>query len=537
MMNFNYIQRFFYIGILLAFLFSCTTSQSILLVTESYEIEISGQIQNLPKELQVTDLSLEVRFYSCPSLDFGKYNSDTGTYPFQKNDCRLKYSQKDYSLNRLKFSLNVNPLINWTHGSIELKGIQKVRGKFSAGENPFWFTKQESSSKKIEITYEFRSTENPIPDKIQTRLAEKFAPIIVLKKNKKFIPTNLAKYYKSHKIKSSQKKFDSILYGHDYALKDEYLELDESLYGIGVTHLYYHVRYAKTFVSGTTKKALPGWRDNFNYYYERGNGDVVISYYLWYDFNEGPSPMGNQHEGDFESFAVLIDKNENPLRFMATGHNHVMLDTSWNNINSYNHHPIIYIAHGRNSDGGNPTSPYGGYEVSLEAGNFLFNLIANPKDIFPEITEDAQIILPKDLEPNDLKNLRIGPGEWIDRKKTRYVDASKLVTKKIERLVRWEEPGWINQSPVSNPNKTYFVKAEDSFFMNWNGRIGRHPESKINFLQLTQYGKSPVNPPFKMNEEQHFTFEKPSHDRCEKGRIGDYCPKFIGDEKTPQFSK
>lgn len=533
-------EKYFKIIPILFFIFNCASSPQRQILTPDLEPEfdISGVITNLPPEVMKEGLSLEVRFFDCPDAKFGKYNSDSGTYPYQKEDCRIKYSQEEFRLEKMNFTIRPKTLQAWTHASVQLKGIEKIRGKYSSGENPYWFTKEDSKKQKIQFSYNFVSTENPIPDKDQMKLAEKFSPIIVLKKDKKFIPTNLAKYAKSFEKKEKKKKSDSLLYGHDYALKDEYLELDESLYGKGETHLYFHLRYADTFVSGTSEKALPGFRDNFNYSYRKGNGDMVISYYLWYDYNEGPSGLGNRHEGDFESFAVLVDAKGNPLRFMVTGHNHVMLDTAWNNINSYDNHPIIYIAHGRgDADGGNPTSPYGGFEVGLEAGNPLFNALANPKDIFPELGGDAQVILPSGLEQKDLKSLRIGPGEWIDKEKTKYVDASHLVTRKIGRLVKWEEPAWINETAVLDPDKNHYVSEEDAFFMNWNARIGRHPETSLKVFQLAQYGKSPVNPPFKMNEEQHFTLEKPRTDRCEKARVGDYCPRFIGDSKTPQLRK
>ncbi|MCX7997517.1 MAG: hypothetical protein N3A69_01010 [Leptospiraceae bacterium] len=501
------------------------------------KFQIAGKIVKLPNELREENFSLEIRFYNCPNPNFGKLNADSGIYPYQKEDCRLAFSKQEFSVNKEKFSQEVQIPLTWTHGFVFLKGIEKVRGKYSVGENPFWFLATDIVENTLSVTFEFSSTENPIPDKEQYALAQKFAPILVLKKDKKFIPTNLSKYYGKYKVVTRENKKDSSLYEHSHSLKDDYLELDESLYGKGETHLYFHVRYANTFVSGSSPKALPNWRDNFNYKYIQGDGSKVISYFFWYDYNEGPSPLGNRHEGDLESFAILVDAKGNPKRIMFTGHNHIMLDTAWNNINSFNNHPILYIAHGRNSDGGNPTSPYGGYEVSLEAGNFLFNALANPKDIFPSIGEDSQIILPSDLRKEDLTNLRIGPGEWIDPNKTRYVNASAYVTRQIAKLVKWEEPAWLNEKAVFDPDKTHDVPKEEAFFMNWNGRIGRHVETKLNLLHFAQYGKSPVNPPFKMNEEQHFTLETPSRERCEKARIGDYCPKFYGDDKTPQFSK
>jgi hypothetical protein len=510
----------------------------ILKTPETNPIQMHGNLHSMPKILQSKNLNLEIRFYNCKDKDFGKMNSGSGIYPKKAKDCRLNFSKENFPLNSKDFSYPVKTPDTWTHGLVWLQGIDSIRGKFSPGENPFWFHPDDLENGKIQVNFHFKSQENPIPDKEQYRLAERFSPIIILKKDKKYIPTNLSKYANNHSIKNTSGNKESNLYELKHALKDENLQFEESLYGKGDTHIYFHARYADTFVSGTSSKALPGWRDNYNYSYNRGNGDIVISYYLWYDYNEGPSPMGNKHEGDFESYAVLIDSKGKPKRFMVTGHDHVMLDTVWTNINSFENHPLLFIAHGRaNTDGGNPTSPYGNYSVSLNAGSGIANLLANPVDVFPDLDENAQIILPSNLDSNDLKALRLGPGEWIDKDQTRIIDASQLVTQKIKELVKWEEPGWINQEAVSDPDKTHFVEKDKAFFMDWNGRLGRHPTTSLRIITLTQYGKSPVNPPFKMNDEQHFTYEKPKSDRCEKGRKGDYCPKFIGDAKTPQFKE
>ncbi|HNO25904.1 MAG TPA: hypothetical protein PKK94_23175, partial [Leptospiraceae bacterium] len=112
------------------------------------------------------------------------------------------------------------------------------------------------------------------------------------------------------------KKPDSGFYEVPDPAMDQYLVLDESLYGTGDTHLYYHVRPADVSVSGASPKALPGWRDNRNYRYQAGaSGETVISYYFWYDYNEGPTSFGNSHEGDLESFAVLLDRSGKPKLF------------------------------------------------------------------------------------------------------------------------------------------------------------------------------------------------------------------------------
>ncbi len=504
------------------------------LETGTHKILFSGKIIAPPKTFEKESYKFQIRFYNCPT-PFGKLNSDTGTYAYKEGDCRKNYSETFFSSSKSEYGKEVMEPKVWTHAYIRLLETEPIDGLFSPGENPFWFQKKESSAEVFSHNFDFESTENPIPDAEQFSLAEKFSPLIVLKKDKKYIPTNLEKYHRNYKVKTYYgSNPDSKLYELIDSQKDNYYEFDPVLYG-GDTHLYFHVRPAETFVSGTSPSALPGWRDNRNYRYSKAKGDVVVSYYLWYDFNAGPSRMGNEHEGDFESFAVLCDNKGIPKRFMTTGHNHVMLDTEWKNINSIDHHPIIYIAHGNKGvDGGNPTSAYGGYETSLEAGNSLFNALADPKDIFPDI-ENAQVILPKSLNKEKLKNIRIGPGEWIDPKSTKYVDIRKSVSREIAKLVKWEEPAWIGKPAVNDPDKNHTVLEESAFFQNFSGRLGKNPRSTINFVKLIQYGKSPVNPPFKMNEEQHFTMEKPNRERCEIVRIGNYCPKFKGDNKTPQF--
>ncbi len=523
-----------YLGFLFLFFLNCSSDQKIALLESSdKKITFKGKLLNPPKLFERENYSLKIRFYNCPN-PFGKMNPDTGTFSFKTNDCRKKYLESTFQTKGTEYLFVSNQPKEWTHAFVELLDTESIGGLYSPGENPFWFKNDSTNSSSLEHSFDFESTENPIPDAEQIRLAEKFSPLLIVKKGKKFLPSNLEKFSNTYATKTySGKNPDSTLYEIIDKKKDDYFSFDESLYG-GDTHLYFHVRPASTFLSGTSENALPGWRDNRNYRYSKAKGDLVISYYIWYDYNEGPSKMGNLHEGDFESFAILTDANGIPKRIMTTGHNHVMLDTSWNNINSIENHPLIYIAHGNNgTDGGNPTSPYGGYETSLEAGNFLFNALANPKDIFPDIS-DAQIIIPKNFNREKLRNLRIGPGEWIDPTKTRYVSVESSVSREISKLIKWEEPAWIGKVAIADPDKNHEVPKDSVFFQNFPGRLGKNPRSSLNFLKLAQYGKSPVNPPFKMNEEQHFTFEKPKLDRCEKVRVGDYCPKFYGDQKTPQ---
>lgn len=371
-------------------------------------------------------------------------------------------------------------------------------------------------------------------------MAEKFAPIIVLDGNKKEIPSNLEKYYGRYElgyVESDRTKSGSLRTRYEseklpYMILPEPESIPRYNSDTDPIHYYYHVRYADAYVSGTQAESLPGYRDDKNYWYSKGDEWVVISYWFWFDRNYGPSPLGNYHQGDWESFSVLADSNGNPLRVMTTGHNHITLDTSWNNINSIDHHPFLYIGSGRNSDGGNPVSAYGSYEVYLDAGTPFLNRLADPRDIFPDPAGNVKIILPYTMEKDDLDIVLIG----ANPKKGKLLDLRKKVYRKVNRLVKWEEPGWINLPSFQDPDQHHKVDTKIEAFLKFPGKIGKHPKSIIKPGDLKKFGSSPRNVPFKINIEQHYTYERPRQDRSHKGRIGDYGPKFIGNPDTPQFS-
>ena len=490
----------------------------------SEKISFSGSISDVPGEFGNRPFRLRLRAYYC-----GQTNpSDREKY---LRECQKSFQEKIIdSVGSYAADLSVSP--GWSHASVQLLDTDEVAGLYSPGPNPYWI-RNTAGLNSFSHDFQFESQENPLPDAKQEALAASFAPILVFQAGKKYPPSNLEKYAGKQSIEKverlSQNTDCSNLAGED----EEYMVLPESL-PPGSTRLYYHVRWADTFVSGTQEEALPGWRDNRNYRYRRGNGDIVISFWIWYDMNEGPTSFGNVHQGDLESFAVLVDESGRPLRFMATGHDHVMIDTVWQNINSVNNHPIVYIASGnRGADGGNPGSPYGGYSVSLDAGNALFNWISDPVDVFPTLLDGAKAIVPADLNTETLNSVRIGPGERLGL--TSYVDLRNHLAGKIEKLVKWEEPAWINRPAFLDPDGHHRVDADIAGFLAFDGRLGRHPRTRMNWLTLTRYGESPMNAPFKTNIEQHFTFERPREDRFYSGRVGNYGPKFHGDADTPQF--
>ncbi|TGK50617.1 hypothetical protein EHQ16_04890 [Leptospira kanakyensis] len=511
-------------------------------ITNPISLRFQFKLKSIPKELNGETISYLLKFYHCPNI------TAKDCYTPISIQSHKNTKQIQSSIDQMNFhGLAPN---QWTHLSIRIEGIEKVYGKYSPGHNPFWIQNTDSFSKNPNITHEFTfvSQENLIPNRKQEELASKFAPILVFHKDKKYLPTNIEKYANYFQPKEYTLPNKDIRRKTTGQTTWNYVEFPDLNETEKQTHLYYHVRYANATVSGTQKEALPGFRDNGNYWYGVGNGDMVISYWIWYDWNEGPTKFGNIHQGDLESYALLVSKEGKPKRILLTGHDHILLDTDFRNINSLKNHPILYVAKGNmSSDGGNPTSAYGGYTVKLHAGNALFNYISDPWDVFPSFDpENSILIIPKNLSEKDLTNVKIGSGitdktatlddcECKDLPEpTRYVDARKMIKGQIERLVAWEEPGWVNQPADKDPDGHHKVDPKLSSFFKFQGRLGKHPRSDLRIRELHQYGESPENAPFKTNIEQHYTFESPKTDRSYTDREGNYGPKFLGDDSTPQ---
>ncbi|MBE7439698.1 MAG: hypothetical protein HS115_14675 [Spirochaetales bacterium] len=525
------------------------------------ELSFYGSVDKIPEALGSGPFSFRFRVYYCPE-NKPEENAESAhvekKQPAFSPDCFFRYYERKESYQFGKYFAELRVEEGWTHASVELLGLEAVRGRYSPGHNPFWFTpasveawkkiqqeKQKPVQKKksddeVDLDQErmtrrkivddpsryslvhnftFVSQENPIADKTQAEIAGRFAPILILSRDKKFLPSNLEKFYG----KSEQKKYDrKVKDGMPENFFDEpelpYLSFPEEI-GAGPTHLYYHLRYASTTVSGTQPEALPGFRDNSNYFYTKGDGSMVLSFWIWFDGNEGPSrwKLGNYHQGDLESFAILLDEKGRPLRLLTTGHDHITLDTAWANIDSVMDHPVLYVGSGNGSDGGNPLSAYGDHTVELDGGGPFLTWLARPLDVF--VRADAgQLIVPADLSLESLRKVRI-------RGLQAETDLSSQVTGRIARLVPWEEPGWINKPADTDPDKHHEVAAEIADFLAFPGRLGKHPRTSYNVFRLRKEGESPRNAPYKTNVEQHYTFERPREERFHSGLKGNYGPR------------
>ncbi|PKA10322.1 hypothetical protein CH372_20025, partial [Leptospira meyeri] len=324
-------QIFTYISLILILIlvsFCTNSSEKVPESSNPVPKRFQFKLKSIPKELKEERISYTLKFYLCPDI--------------KAKECYVPISIKTHkggkplqsSTDQMTF-LEVVPN-QWTHLSIHLDGIEKVHGKYSPGHNPFWIQNTDSFSKNPNVTHEFTfvSQENLIPNRKQEELAHKFAPILVFHKDKKYLPTNIEKYanfFQSKEYNLPNKDIRRKSLGQTTWNYVEFPDLRETE---KQTHLYYHVRYANATVSGTQKEALPGFRDNGNYWYEVGKGDMVISYWIWYDWNEGPTKFGNIHQGDLESYALLVTKEGRPKRILLTGHDHILLDTDFRNINS-----------------------------------------------------------------------------------------------------------------------------------------------------------------------------------------------------------
>lgn len=441
--------------------------------------------------------------------------------------------------------------------------------KFTPGFNPHWeFTRRyldkDGALDEIPLSrvrdIKLISMENPIPDSVAKNLALKFSPILVFDEDKKELPANLEKYkfnhsFETYKLKGKEEEMEG-----QPPYKGKYLRLPDlkkfkKLASRKNAHIYYHARPRSTFYTGMQTGRLKDLR--FDYYWyesvpEKYNG-YVISYWFWYDNTEGPSFLGNSHQGGLQGLAILLDEKKRPLRILTLGHSQVLVDTSWRNINSINNHPILYVSHGFWSDGTNITIPNlpvkkedfkSRKSIKVPVYKRVVDWFGFPRDRFPLLHEGKfKLIIPgheswgtAQLRKEDLNRVLIGPGPDGPSENSRFIDFSKKVKGVWEKAIKWEEPGWINQKAFKDPDRHHNVEEGSSYFMGFSGRLGRHPFMFLKYFPIHYYGQSPMNVPFTIEPDNIFIYEYPRKDRSFFFDEEDpYGPFWRGNEKTPQF--
>lgn len=400
------------------------------------------------------------------------------------------------------------------------KMFPEKAGKYSPGYNPFWeYTKDyldgpnavSSISLFMKRDISLLSKENPIDKRIARKAGMKFAPILIFAEDKKYLPSNLERFQffysrESYKVKKNDRKGFPPHDGKYLRLKNE--KEVKKLKKPGKPYLYYHIRPKESYYGGQQTGRLEDFFPK-NYWYGKSSDGYIISYWFWYDYSEGPSWLGNSAQGSFQGFAVSTDKNLNPERILTIGHGQILVDTEWKNIDQVDNHPILYVATGAWSDGSNVTianvpvkskGKQSAKEIKVKVESGFVNFLGFPKDIFPKLNpEKYKAIVPGKklnsaigLSPVEIAKIKIGKNGELE------INLNEKNTVEWLKLVRWPEPGW---------------NADESFYQEFEGRIGRHPYYNFKWLLPHFYGKSPANVPFEKSNANIFIREYPHKDR------------------------
>lgn len=440
---------------------------------------------------------------------------------------------------------------------------QKVL-KYTPGLNPHWeftseFIDNKYAEKKLPAVrvrdIRLVSMENPIPDKKARTLARRHAPILVFDDDKDHLPTNIEKFFYNYTLeeyaaKGNKPEGRPPFQGKYMRFPD--LSKYKKLARDKRSFLYAHVRPLPTYYTGRRTGRLQDFRPHYYWYEENPQkwSGYVISYWFWYDRTEGPSYLGNSHQGGFGGAAVYLDSKMNPQRILTIGHGRVLVDTSWRNVNTVQKHPILYVASGFWSDGSNVTIPSIPVDkesfderlsIPVEISHGFVDFLGFAHDKFPALADgDFQLLYPghnnwgpSRIDSQDLKQVKLGDGRQV-------VDFSTRLSRTWQRLVLWEEPGWVNEKADKDPDGHHKVAKESAFYMDFAGRLGRHPVLSMSYLPPQYRGQSPVNVPFVVTADNIFVREYPKRDRTyypkgrDKAKGKEHYGPFWRRESVPQ---
>ncbi len=398
--------------------------------------------------------------------------------------------------------------------------------RYSPGYNPFWeFTKEYLNHKNalpsipVETVRDIRllPMENPISSSTAEAVAVKYAPILVFAKDKEFLPSNIEKYffYHSKEIYQVAKKNRAGAPPH----QGSYLRLGDSskhakLKELSSPFLYYHIRPMATHYTGEQTGRLEDFQPDYYWYDNKNSKGYVLSYWFWYDSTSGPSYLGNQHQGGWQGYSVLLDPQFQPIRIATIGHNSILVDTHWDNINSVNGHPILYVAKGFWSDGSNVTIPniplnqkdLQAISIPVKTESSMINALGFAKDRFPLMKKGKfKVITPPqnwNLPGQLLASVALGADQNF------LLDFSEHRALEWKKIVRWQEPGLVKSDEGKDP-----LQSEKTYYQGFHGRTGKDPFFHLQWLPLQFYGKSPTTPPFERSSANIFIREMPKEER------------------------
>jgi hypothetical protein len=78
----------------------------------------------------------------------------------------------------------------------------------------------------------------------------------------------------------------------------------------------------------------------------RDGSSVVIQYWLFYAFNNGPL---NDHQGDWEVIQVFLDSAANPSKVLLSQHG-AGENAAWSDVEKAQDHPVVYVAQGSHAN-------------------------------------------------------------------------------------------------------------------------------------------------------------------------------------------
>ncbi len=180
-----------------------------------------------------------------------------------------------------------------------------------------------------------------ISDEVEASLAESFAPVLRLAKDEAFFPVTI-QYTLNNSI---LKRLEDEVF---QTISEEPTPLKLSNYA-GAESKYFLDNKQGTIDDDGVRSHFAEIKDDLvPTVYSRvtaGNSTVIVQYWLFYPFNEGPL---NRHEGDWEMVQFVL-QDEEPISAGYSQHT-TGQSATWDQVLLRNDHPIVYVAKGSHAN-------------------------------------------------------------------------------------------------------------------------------------------------------------------------------------------